>query len=75
VRVTVRVSDPWFVAPSAALMVRTFVPDNKVILLHVQAVVPVQVAFPPRSFDHVTCVTPFESDAVPVSVIGLVPVS
>jgi hypothetical protein len=74
VRVTVRVSVPAFVAASEALIVKTFCPDSRGILLHVQAVVPVQAPLPPRSFAQVTEVTPTLSDAVPTSVIGLVPV-
>jgi hypothetical protein len=71
VRVTVRVSVPAFVTASTALMVKTFGPDNSAILLHVQAVVPAQFAVPPRSFVHMTEVTPTLSEADPISVIGL----
>jgi hypothetical protein len=71
-RVTVKLSVAVFPAVSRAVTVSTFVPVWRVMPLAVQLVVPVAVPLPPRSFAHVTCVTPTESDAVPPSVrVGL----
>ena len=43
--------------------------------LTLQLVVPVAVPDPPRSFTQLTCVTPTASEAVPLSVSGVVPVA
>ena len=72
VRVTVKLAVAMFVAASRAVTVSTFTPTWRAIPLAVQLVVPAAVPLPPRSFAHVTCVTPTVSDAVPPSVsVGL----
>jgi len=72
VRVTVKLAVAMFAAASRAVTVSTFTPTWRVIPLAVQLVVPVAVPLPPRSFAHVTCVTPTVSDAVPPRVrVGL----
>src|SRR2546422_476277 len=72
VRVTVKLAVAMFPAASRAVTVSTFTPTWRVIPLAVQLVVPVAVPLPPRSFAHVTCVTPTVSDAVPPRVrVGL----
>jgi hypothetical protein len=63
--VTVRVSVPVLPAASRAVTVSTFAPLCSAMLLAVQLVVPLAVPLPPRSFVHVTWVTPTLSDAVP----------
>jgi len=70
VSAAVIVAVPMLPAASRAVMVNTFEPSMRVILLAVQLVVPVAVPLPPRLFDHVTWVTPTLSDAVPASVMG-----
>src|SRR5262245_3541819 len=61
-------------AASRAVTVTTFAPACSAIPLADQLVVPVAVPEPPRSFTHVTCVTPTLSLEVPLSVSGVVPV-
>ena len=74
VYVTVRVSVAMFPAASRAVTVRRFVPAWRTIPLAVQLVVPLAVPLPPRSFAHVTWVTPTLSEAVPPRASGLLPV-
>ena len=74
VNVTVSESVRVLFAASRAVTVMTFAPLCKVMPATLQLVVPVAVPLPPRSFVHVTCVTPTASAAVPptVSVAELV---
>ena len=72
VYVTVNVAVPVLFAPSRAVTVNTFVPACSTMPLAVQLVVPVAVPFPPRSFAHVTWLTPTLSLAVPPTVSGVV---
>ncbi len=74
VYVTVRVSVAVFPAASRAVTVRRFVPAWRTIPLTVQLVVPLAVPLPPRSFVHVTWVTPTLSEAAPPRPSGLLPV-
>jgi hypothetical protein len=60
-------SVPVLPAASRAVTVTTFAPDWSAIEAIVQDVVPEAVPEPPRSFAHVTCVTPTLSEAVPPS--------
>jgi hypothetical protein len=56
---------PVLPAASRAVTVITFAPDWSAIEAVVQVVVPEAVPEPPRSFSHVTWVTPTLSEAVP----------
>jgi hypothetical protein len=56
-------------AASRAVRVMTFVPVASGIPATLQFVVPVATPLPPRSLDHVTCVTPTLSDAEPLKSI------
>ena len=60
-----------FPAASRAVTVSTFAPGWSAIPVAVQLVVPLAVPLPPRSFAHVTCVTPTLSAAVPPTVSEL----
>jgi len=68
VTVTVKLAVLVLPAASRALTVRAFVPGWRTTPLVTQLVVPLAVPPPPRTFSHVTCVTPTLSDAVPASV-------
>jgi len=57
---------PVFPAASQAVTVSTLLPFFSAIPFTVQLVVPLAVP-PPMPFDHVTCVTPTLSEAVPAS--------
>jgi hypothetical protein len=63
--VTVRIAVAILPAASRAVTVNAFEPPCSVMLATLQLVVPVAVPLPPRLFDHVTCVTPVLSLAVP----------
>jgi len=69
-RVAVSVAAAVLPAASRAVTVTTLAPGCRAIPLAVQLVVPTAVPLPPRSFVHVTWVTPTLSDAVPPSAIG-----
>ena len=56
-------------AASRAVIVITFVPVASGIPAALQFVVPVATPLPPRSLDHVTCVTATLSDAEPLKSI------
>ena len=56
---------------SRAVTVSTFAPLASTIPVTDQAVVPLAVPLPPRSFTQVTCVTPTLSEAVPPRLIGV----
>jgi hypothetical protein len=71
VYVTVSVAVFTLFAASFAVTVTTFVPGCSATVLTDQLVVPLAVPDPPRSFAHVTCVTPTLSLAVPLTAIGL----
>src|SRR5882724_9850103 len=70
--VTVKVAVAGFCAASFAVIVMTFAPASSGMLAAVQLVVPVAGPFPPRSFAHVTWLTPTLSLAVPPTVSGVV---
>ena len=63
--VTVTVSTPELPAASNAVTVMTFVPFCSGMPDALQVVVPDATPLPPRSLDHLTCVTPTLSVAVP----------
>ena len=63
--VTSRVSVPVFPAASRAVTVIVLVPFCRVMPLTFHELVPLAVPLPPSEFDHVTCVTPVLSEAVP----------
>jgi hypothetical protein len=65
VYVTVSESVRVLFAASRAVTVMTFAPLCKMMPATLQLVVPAAVPLPPRSFVHVTCVTPTASAAVP----------
>src|SRR2546428_6640544 len=70
--VTVKVALPGFCAASFAVIVMTFAPASSGMPAAVQLVVPVAGPFPPRSFAHVTWLTPTLSLATPPTVSGVV---
>jgi len=60
-------SVPVLPAASCAVIVMMFAPLWSVMAA-LQFVVPIATPLPPRSFDHLTCVTPTLSDADPPTV-------
>jgi hypothetical protein len=70
--VTVSTAVAELFAASRAAIVITFAPGCSAIAAAVQLLVPVAVPEPPRSFTHVTCVTPILSAAVPPNVSDVV---
>src|ERR1043165_2163407 len=69
---TVSVAVATFPTASRAVTVSTLSPTCSATPVSDQLVVPVAVPLPPRSFDHVTCVTPMLSPAVPARLSGVV---
>jgi hypothetical protein len=65
-RVTVIEAVPVLAAASRAVIVMIFAPFTSGIPAALQLVVPVATPLPPRSLDHVTCVTPMLSVADPL---------
>jgi hypothetical protein len=58
-------------AASCAVTVTAVEPGSRTNPVIVQLAVPAAVPLLPRSVDHVTCVTPTLSDAVPLRLSGL----
>ena len=66
------VSEAVLLEPSRTVIVTTLVPASRRIDGVVQLVVPTAAPLGPRSLDHITCVMPESSDAVPLMVTAWV---